>query len=91
MADPLSLTLSLLTAFKEVYLISRCIYRACETAKASDEERTRLRKDIRFELLYLQSFGRYYLKNDGAANSTKLDAVSAGTASLLAHKTWNAN
>jgi hypothetical protein len=75
MADPVSLTLALITAFKEVYLLSRCIYRACESAKASEEERAKLRQDLRFELIYIQSFGRYYLKSKSIADDDRLDKV----------------
>ena len=73
--DPLSLTLGLITAFKEVYLLSRCVYRACESARASDEERWKLRRDLRYELIYVQSFGRFYLKNNNVASDARLDDV----------------
>lgn len=74
--DPLSLTLGLITAFKEVYALSRCIYRACESARASDEEREHLRKILRFELLSVQSFGRRYLKKEIIIGDAGLDVVS---------------
>lgn len=71
--DPFSLTLGLITAFKEVYALSRCIYRACESARASDEEREHLRKILRFELLSVQSFGRRYLKKEIIIGDAGLD------------------
>jgi len=75
MADPFSITIGLITVFKEVYLLSHCIYKACESAKASEEEREKLRQDLRFELLYIQSFGRYYLNTKSIANDERLDKV----------------
>jgi hypothetical protein len=74
--DQLSLTLGLITAFKEEYALSRCIYRACESARASDEEREHLRKTLRYELLSVQSFGRRYLKKEIIIGDAGLDVVS---------------
>ena len=74
--DPFSLTHGLITAFKEVYLLSQCVYKACASAKASDEERKKLRQDFRYELVYVQSFGNLYLKNPGVTEDTKLEEVS---------------
>ncbi|TGO49272.1 hypothetical protein BCON_0215g00100 [Botryotinia convoluta] len=63
---PFSITVGavgLIIVFKEVYLLSRCIYRACESARASDEEREKLRHDLRYDLLRIRSFGRHFLRN----------------------------
>lgn len=74
--DPFSITVGavgLITVFKEVYLLSRCIYRACESARASDEEREKLRHDLRYDLLRIRSFGRHYLKNKNMFGDPGLD------------------
>jgi hypothetical protein len=79
MTDPFSIAVGvagLYTAFKEMYLLGKCVYRACESARASDEERRKLRHDFRFQLVYAQSFGQYYLKNKKIADDIGLDTVS---------------
>lgn len=73
--DPLSLTLGLVTAFKEVYLISKFIYHTMASARHSDTERESLRKEFRLEFLYVQSFGRYFLKGKGILDDAELDPV----------------
>ncbi|TVY88583.1 hypothetical protein LAWI1_G008339 [Lachnellula willkommii] len=72
--DPFSLTVGLITVFKEVYLLSRCVYDACRSARASDEEREKLRHDLRYDLLRIRSFGRYYLKNKEIFGDKGLDS-----------------
>lgn len=77
--DPFGLTVGvvgLITSFKEVWLLSRCLYRACESARASDEEREKLRKDMLYELDTLRSFGRFYLQNGSITGDERLDDVS---------------
>lgn len=79
MTDPFSIAVGvagLYTAFKEMYLLGKCVYRACESARASDEERRKLRRDFRLQLVYIQSFGQYYLKNKKIADDIGLDTVS---------------
>lgn len=71
--DPLSLTLSLITAFKEVYLVSKFIYHTMASARHSDTERESLRKEFRFEFLFVQSFGQYFLKGKGLVNNADQD------------------
>jgi hypothetical protein len=68
-------TIGLITAFKEVYLLSRCLYQACESARASNEESEKLRRDLRYELETVQAFGRLFLKNKSGINDAGLDAV----------------
>lgn len=65
----------LYTTFKEVYLLSRSIYRACQTARASDDERKKLQDDVHFEMSYIQHFGRYYLASGRIAEDKHLDQV----------------
>lgn len=74
--DPFSLTVGivgLITSFKEVCLLSQCLYKACESAVASDEERASLREDMRCELNFVRSFGRFYLQNSSITGDVKLD------------------
>lgn len=42
----------------------RWVYDACRSARANDEEREKLRHDLRYDLLRIRSFGRYYLKKE---------------------------
>ena len=61
MADPFSI-IALIISFKEVYLLSKSIYEAFESARASEAERRKLQTDFRFEYVFVQSFGRFYLQ-----------------------------
>ena len=79
MTDPFSIAVGvagLYTAFKEMYLLGKCVYQACESARASDGERKKMRHDFRFQLIYVQAFGQYYLKNKKIADGIGLDTVS---------------
>jgi hypothetical protein len=51
--EPVGFTLGLITTFKEVYLLSRYVYEACKSARASDEECEKLRRDLRCELVFV--------------------------------------
>ena len=77
--DPFSLTVGivgLITSFKEVWLLSKCLYRACESAVASEQEKEKLRNDMIYEIDAMRSFGKFYLENSSVTDDAKLDEVS---------------
>ncbi|TVY56755.1 hypothetical protein LCER1_G004762 [Lachnellula cervina] len=63
--DPFSLTDDRWThhCVQRGLFLLRWVYDACRSARANDEEREKLRHDLRYDLLRIRSFGRYYLKN----------------------------
>ncbi|KAJ5754134.1 uncharacterized protein N7511_008287 [Penicillium nucicola] len=73
--DAVSLGLSVLTTFKELYLISKFIHRTFSSVKHSKTERENLEEDFLHELLYLQSFGQIIIMNDGLLMNGNLNSV----------------
>lgn len=75
--DPISFALSVLTAYKEVYLTARFVYTTILSTKEYREEQEDLLKDFYDEVLYLQSFGRIFAQRNGrVVQDPGLDAVS---------------
>lgn len=58
--DPFSLTVGIVQLSKETYLVANFIYKTLNSAKHSEEERKDALAQIRRELLFFQSFGRYF-------------------------------
>jgi hypothetical protein len=80
MTDPFSLTVGIITLFKETYLVANYIYKAVNSAKNSEEERKDVASKMRWELLVLQSFGRYFSRAHGViVRDVGLDEVSVFT------------
>ena len=70
--EPTSLVFATITAFKEVFLLSRVIYRAAISGKHVLAERSDLHQEFYRELLFLRDFGVRFLQNP----SENLDKVS---------------
>lgn len=80
MTDPFSLTVGIITLFKETYLVANYIYKTVNSAKNSEEERKDIPSKMRWELLVLQSFERYFSRAHGViVRDIELDEVSVFT------------
>lgn len=79
MGDPistLSLAVSIIDAFKETYLLGKYVYRTVHSAMNHKAERQEIENDFHFELLKLQTFGRWFQKAHGIiTNDAELDQV----------------
>jgi hypothetical protein len=73
--DGVSLGLSVLTTFKELYLISKFIHRTFSSVKNSKAEREDLEEEFYHEVLYLQSFGQLIVTNDGLLMEGNMNSV----------------
>ncbi|KAF2821236.1 hypothetical protein CC86DRAFT_111171 [Ophiobolus disseminans] len=62
MCEPASLALAVLTTFKEVYLVCRFVYRVNVSRQNADPERRKLEQKFRYEILFLQSLGQYFVQ-----------------------------
>lgn len=63
MVDPIStfsLAVSIIDAFKETYLLGKYVYRTVHSAMNHKAERQEIENDFHFELLKLQTFGRWF-------------------------------
>lgn len=67
------LGLAVFSAFKEVYLLSRFIYRTVGSAQHSITQRETLQTEFKIEMLWLRSFGRLYLQNNGIMDDSDLN------------------
>lgn len=75
MASGAELGLACFTAFKEVYLLGKFVHKTIQSAQNSVRERDDLCKEFRHEMLWLQSFGRVYIQNNGVMDDQGLDAA----------------
>jgi hypothetical protein len=78
MADPISiagLALAAFTTLKEVYLLSRFVYRVCRSAAHHIGERTELSHELMHELLFAISFRFVFLEDDGISMRSDLDKL----------------
>jgi hypothetical protein len=76
MTDPFSLSVGIITLFKETYLVATFIYQTVNSAKNSVEDRKDVISKMRWELLLLRSFGRYFSRTNGiVVNDAQLDEV----------------
>ena len=76
--DPASLTLGVVAAFKDVYFVSRYLYKFAYSAKHFREEQQALLMDFRQAFLYLKTFWRVIVPTDGkVAGDEQLDAVKS--------------
>lgn len=74
--DPLSLSLGIITLFQETYLLVNYVYKIVNSAKDSDEEREDIASSMRWELLMLESFGRWFTRANGVVtDDIMLDEV----------------
>jgi hypothetical protein len=73
MAEPVSLAFACVEAFKEVFLLSRAVYRILKSSKQEATERRDLQAEFYHELLFLRDFGNRFLR---APNSLGRDEVS---------------
>ena len=76
--DPVSaigLATTVVTTFREVYVIGRFIYNTIDHVKKAQSEREDLQVEFMNEILYLESFGRLYLSKGGIMGDAELDKV----------------
>ena len=76
--DPVSiagLALAAFTTLKEVYLLSRFVYRVCRSAAHHIEERTELSHELMHELLFAISFRFVFLEDDGVSLRSDLERL----------------
>lgn len=75
--DPLSISVAIITLFQETYLLVTYVYKAVNSATGSDEEREDVVASMRWELLTLESFGRWFTKaNRIVTGNSMLDEVN---------------
>jgi hypothetical protein len=74
--DVAGLSLAVLTAYKEVYLIAKFIYSTAASARNSESERRDLSVEFKYELLFLQSLGVVFFRGEGIMFDADLDQVS---------------
>jgi len=60
MTHPFSLSVGIITLFKETYLVANYIHKTVNSAKHNEEKQKEIASKIRWELLVFQSFGRYF-------------------------------
>ncbi|KAF3917108.1 hypothetical protein ABW20_dc0105087 [Dactylellina cionopaga] len=63
--EPVSLTLAVVAAFKDVYLVGKFIHKTACSVKSYFGEQDILHAKFKLELLHLRSFGRLLTRNDG--------------------------
>jgi len=74
--EPASLSLAVVAAFKEVYFVSRFVYKLANSAKHYREEQHELLVEFRQQFLYLKTFWRVIVPSDGnVANDDQLNPV----------------
>jgi hypothetical protein len=88
MMEGAGLGLAVVTTFKELYLISKFIYRVIHSVRNSKTERQDLEQEFHLELLYLQSFGHLIITNDGIMKEGPLNTVSD---QCLISRAWTEN
>ena len=72
----LGLAISIIDAFKETYLIGKFIYKSVQSAIDEKSERQEIEDNLHFELLKLQSFGRWFQKTRGSiTDDSEIDKV----------------
>ena len=74
--EPVGLSLSVLTALKEVYLLSKFVFNTLASVNNHKTEQQYLRFDFYHEFEYTRSFGRLFLQTQGQAKDVDLNAVS---------------
>lgn len=88
MMEGAGLGLAVVSTFKELYLISKFIYRVIHSVRNSKTERQDLEQEFHLELLYLQSFGHLIITNDGIMKEGPLNTVSD---QCLISRVWTEN
>ena len=74
--DPLSISMAIITLFQETYLLISYVYRTVDSASQSDSEREDVAASMRWELLMLESFGRWFTRSNGiVTDDSMLDEV----------------
>ena len=74
--DPFSLSVGIITIFQETYLLVRFVYKTVNSAKEADEQREEISSSMRWELLMLESFGRWFTRASGVmTDDSVLDEV----------------
>lgn len=74
--EPVGLSLSVLTAFKKVYLLSKFIYNTLASVNNYKLEQQDLQFSFYHEFEYTRSFGRLFLQRQVQAKDVDLNAVS---------------
>ena len=74
--EPISLSLSVLTAFKEAYLLSKFVYNTLALVNNHKMEQQDLQFDFYHEFENTRSFGRLFLQRQGQAKDVDLNAVT---------------
>ena len=74
--DPLSISVAIITLFQETYLLISYVYKTVDSASDSDSEREDVVASMRWELLMLESFGRWFTRANGTVtDDSMLDEV----------------
>ena len=69
--------MGVVTLVKETYLIASFIYKTINSSRRSEDERKEVVSQMRWELLVLQSFGRYFTRANGkVVGDVELDEVT---------------
>lgn len=74
-ATAISLAATVVSTFREVYVVARFIYRTIDHVKKSDSEQKDLQLEFMHEIYLLDSFGRLYLTSGGIMGNVELDQV----------------
>lgn len=74
--DPVGFALGVIAAFKDIYLASKFVYDTVNSGLKYQEERQEVVKDLRREILFLRSFGRWFAESRGmVTNDAALNQV----------------
>lgn len=77
--EPVSTVLTVVEAFKEVYLLAKFVYKTAQSASHFKEEEKALFDEFEGELLSLESFWAIFVKADGSLiEDDVLNPVSRG-------------
>ncbi|KAF2183705.1 hypothetical protein K469DRAFT_667957 [Zopfia rhizophila CBS 207.26] len=71
--EPASLALAAFTSFKEVYLVSRFVYRVNVSRRNATPERKLLQSKFRYEVLFLQSLGHCFFRSGDIVDNAELN------------------
>jgi hypothetical protein len=63
--DGVSASLTVISAFKEVYLLSRFVWKVASTAANGNPERKTLAAEFKIEVAHLKLFWWVFIKTDG--------------------------
>ena len=76
-ATAIGLATAVIDIFKDTYLVSKWVYKTINSGRNYESERKEVADDFHYELLLLQSFGRWFQKRKGTIiYDHELDKVS---------------